>query len=627
MEIDYDQLVQEKADEVFRFMARKVSEEDLERVKKAFELAREAHAPQKRKSGEPYILHPIAVATICAKEMKLGANTVCAAFLHDVVEDTPYTVQDIEERFGEDVAFLVDTVTKKKQDNYKLGKQVDNYKQLLDSLDYDIRALMVKIADRLHNMRTLASMRPDKQMKIAGETDYFYAPLANRLGLFDIKTELENLSFKFRCPFEYPDIENFLREDRIENGPRLSRFTGAIMEMLRANDIHANAEVYYRAPYSIYRRMKARNCDFRHVENRYYIRITFTQPFHGLSEKQTCLHIYSLLSDRYKEKPHSFQNEIDLAKENAYQCIRTMLLSDQGIWEDVQISSRRMVEISRLGCLADRTESNVIDWIKRFKKVLLDIAMQSQDNFIESVKTSLYYDDIMCFTPRGLALTLPKGATAIDFAFELGNKIGLHAKYARINGKLMPVKTPLNQGDCVEIGVDVHSEPKPDWVDHVSTYKAKHALNTLAKEKDKLGIVRCPYCLPLPGGDTIGFRDIKGKLHIHRKSCQEVIRLASKYGDAIEAMDFPVNEKQLYPVTLHVRAIDRYHLLIDLIDTITNELHLTIDSLSTSTADEIVDCKITFFVTCVKDFLSVQDKIYQIDGVDEIQQILHPENE
>lgn len=622
MEVDYDKLVQERAEEVFHVMSRRISPEDLNRVKQAFELAREAHAPQRRKSGEPYILHPIAVATIIAKEMRLGANPVIAAFLHDVVEDTDYTIEDIESRFGEDVAFLVDTVTKKKQDSYKMGKQVDNYKQLLDSLDYDIRALMVKIADRLHNMRTLASMRMEKQMKIAGETDYFYAPLANRLGLFDIKTELENLSFKFRCPWEYPDIERALEQDREKKNTYLTRFTGEIMELLREDGIYANAEVFYRAPYSIYRRMKAANCDISHVENKYYVRVTFSRPVEGFTEKQTCLRIYSLLTDRYKEKPGSFVNQIDVSKENAYQCIRVMLLSESGVWEDVQISSRKMVESSRLGCLADRSESNVTDWIKRFKKVLLDIAMQNQDgSFIESVKTSLYYDDITVFTPRGLAFTLPKGATAIDYAFELGNKIGLHAKYARINGRLSAVKTVLQQGDCVEIGVDVNAHPKPDWMDHVQTYKAKHALRTLELQKEESGICRCPNCRPLPGGETIGFRDEYGKLNIHRRSCPDVIRLASKHGDSIEPYDFPIDSTQSYPVTLKVRAIDRYHLLIDLIDQITNKLHLTIDSLTTTTADEIVDCQITFFVTCVGDLLSTTAELYKIDGVDEIQQL------
>ncbi|MCQ2269213.1 MAG: HD domain-containing protein [Bacteroidaceae bacterium] len=622
-EVNYDKIVQEAADEVFRIMARRVSEEDLKRVKQAFELAKEAHSNQRRKSGEPYIIHPIAVACIIAKEMKMGANPVIAAFLHDVVEDTDYTVEDIEERFGEDVAFLVDTVTKKKQDKYKLSKQMDNYKQLLDSLNYDIRALMVKIADRLHNMRTLSSMRLDKQMKIAGETDYFYAPLANRLGLFDVKTELENLSFKFRCPGQYPAIEEDIRKDKEENGPRLSAFTSEIMEMLREEGIPARAEIYYRAPYSLYRRMLAGNCDYQHLDNRYYVRITFSQAVDGMTEKQTCLRIYSLLTDRYKEKPGSFVNQIDLAKENAYRCIRVMLLSGTGVWEDVQISSQKMVESSRLGCLADRTESNVSDWIVRFKKVLQDIAMQSMDgNFIESVKTTLYYDDIMVFSPRGLSITLPKGATAIDYAFELGNKIGLHAKYARINGKLSPVKTVLNQGDCVEIGIDVNSHPKPDWLEIAQTYKAKHALRKLKLQELNSGIQRCPHCRPLPGGETIGYRDEVGILHVHRRSCPEVIRLASKHGDSIEPMVLPVDPKKGYPVSLRIRAVDRYHLLIDIIDHITNKLHLTIDSLDTKTADEIVDCNITFFVTCVDDLLSTTAELYKIEGVDEIQQTM-----
>lgn len=246
MSVDYEKLIDKRSQVVFEAMEGRVPEEDMVRLHQAFDLARHAHADQKRKTGEPYILHPIAVATICAKELMLSTNPVIAAFLHDVVEDTDFTIDDIESRFGHDVAFLVRVVTKQKKDKYDESKQVDNYKQMLDSVQYDIRALLVKLADRLHNMRTLSSMLPDKQMKIAGETDYFYAPLANRLGLYNVKTELENLSLKFRCPHEYEDLTTMIARDEDLQRERLKKFCDEIRDTLSSHGINARVYIEYR---------------------------------------------------------------------------------------------------------------------------------------------------------------------------------------------------------------------------------------------------------------------------------------------------------------------------------------------------------------------------------------------
>lgn len=239
---NYDMMIQEKAERVFSVMEKRVSAQDVERIRAAFELAKTAHADQKRKSGEPYIFHPIAVANIVAEELMLGANPVIAAFLHDVVEDTDFTIDDIQQRFGDDVAFLVRVVTKQEKEHYEMSRQMDNYKQMLDSIHYDIRALLVKLADRLHNMRTLSSMRPDKQMKIAGETDYFYAPLANRLGLYNIKVELENLSLRYRCPHEYGELKTKIQRDKELREGRMATFISKINEVLEQNDIHASGD-------------------------------------------------------------------------------------------------------------------------------------------------------------------------------------------------------------------------------------------------------------------------------------------------------------------------------------------------------------------------------------------------
>lgn len=640
---NYDLIVNEAAEKVFRSMKPRVSEKQLKQLHDAFEFAREAHKEQRRKSGEPYIIHPIAVALIAAEELMLDTNSVTASFLHDVVEDTPYTVNDIEERFGVDVAYLVDIVTKRKKSEYKTSKQVDNYQQLLASMQYDIRALMVKLADRLHNMRTLASMRLDKQMKIAGETDYFYAPLANRLGLFDIKTDLENLSFKYRCSLEYTDISLMLEKDKHDNEQRLKGFTSTVEQVLMNAGIEAKAQVYWRAPFSIWRRMQAQHKDFLHLDNRYYVRVTFSQEYldkmekinNTLTEKDLCLRIYSVLTDYYNEKPGSFQNLIDQGRENAYKSINVMLLSSDGIWEDVQICSDRMVQASRFGCMAEiasRAETrnvgsgvsldSVTAWIEKFRKVLKEIADESQSQmFIENIKESLYYDDVLAFTPMGEPVILPKGATAIDFAFELHSKIGLHAKYARINGKLESVKTTLRRGDCVEIGTDPKALPKTDWLKCVQSYKAKRALRSFfAEELAKQQYQRCPCCLPLPGGDTIGYREADGSITLHRRNCQEIITLASKHGDNIVNVEFNEEPEKVYPVTICLKGIDRYHFLIDVVNKITNDLHLSIDSLTTVTRDKIVDLKVTFFVHSVREFVSAMQTIYTIDGVDEVRQ-------
>ena len=392
----------------------KENSEDIARIRDAFEYAREAHKPQRRKSGEPYIIHPVNVARIVAEELELGADPVIAAFLHDVVEDTPYTIDDIRSRFGDEVAFLVGVVTKQKKDNYVHSKQIDNFRQILASMQYDVRALLIKLADRLHNMRTLSSMRPDKQMKIAGETDYFYAPLANRLGLYHVKTELENLSFKYRCPREYSLLERLLQAEFDRDSYHIKAFTSKIEALLASGGIEARTEVRYRKPYSIWMKMHARGCDFAHVDPKHYVRVIYKNQ-EGWSEKDTSLRIYSILTDAFKERPGSVSNYIDAPKENGYQSFQVKLLNDKGRWEELHISSERMVRNGRLGCAAERTDENIQAWLDKFNEILKEVADQDGElDFMDGVTSSFYYDDIMVFTPKGRGVILPKGATSTE---------------------------------------------------------------------------------------------------------------------------------------------------------------------------------------------------------------------
>ncbi len=621
MEEEYTIRINESVEALFRTMEQRVSPEELAQIKAAYALASEAHRNQKRKTGEPYIIHPIAVARIVAEELMLGANPVIAAFLHDVVEDTTFTMKDIEERFGKDVAFLVGVVTKQKKEHYEMSRQLDNFKQMLDSLHYDIRAILLKLADRLHNMRTLDSMQPHKQMKIAGETDYFYAPLANRLGLYSIKTELENLSMKFRCPHEYNHMMRLLEQDRRQDKTTLDSFTDRIRTILSHLDYPVRVESTYRMPYSLWRKMKKTHTDFHHLEHRHFTNIIFPDGLPS-TEKNTCLQIYSLLTDVFEEKPGGISNYLDNPKENGYQSFHVHLLSDHGKWEEVHISSERMIRNSKLGCTSSRTEDSIKRWIEKFRSVLQDIANNTQgDIFIDNVVSSFYNDDIMVFTPKGKPVVLPQRATALDFAFEIHSRVGEHAKYARINGSLCSVKTVLHRGDCIEIGCSDDSTPQPDWQDCVLTYKAKRFLRNYFAKCSRPHYHRCPLCNPMPGDEVIGFREADKTTTVHKRDCPAVIRLASQYGDSIVSVNFIGCPTILYPVAIHIKAVDRYHLLNDFIDCITNRLHLSIDRLETYTNDAIVNCTIWFEVHSFNELQDIIAHIGEIDGVDEVQQV------
>lgn len=624
MQNDYAKIIQERANHVFDVMAKRVSPEDMERIHAAFELAREAHAPQKRKTGEPYILHPIAVANIAAEELMLGANPVIACFLHDVVEDTPFTIENIRERFGDDVAFLVKVVTKKPTHDYELSKQLDNYRQLLNSMQYDIRAILVKLADRLHNMRTLASMKPEKQMKIAGETDYFYAPLANRLGLYNIKTELENLSFRFRCPDEYEEISSLIARHVEANRNNLETFRGQIEETLSAAGIKARVYVDYRRPFSLWRKMKKYGDDFNHLKYRHFVEVVFDEKQTALNEKEMAMKVYCILTDRFKEKHCSMSNYIDAPKENGYQSIHVKLLPDFGRWQEVHISSEAMIRQSQLGCVAERNETNIQMWIEKFRTVLHDTISGPKRNerYMEDIITAFYNDDIQVFTPKGKKIILPQNATVIDFAYEVHTELGDHAKYARINSRLEPVNTSLRRGDVVEIFTDPDCHPELDWESFAHTFKARKSIQRYLESVPESTYCRCSECNPIPGEEVIGIRNHFNPelITVHKRDCRHAISLASSYGDDVVSVDFKADET-LYPATLRVRAVDRNHLFVDLVDCITNTFHLSMESFNTKTDRNIVICKIRFGVHSYTELKTIINHISTINGVDEVRRL------
>ena len=621
MERMYEEKIQASVESIFAMLAKRLDEEQMKMVRAAYNFAAVAHKDQKRKTGEPYIIHPIAVARIVAEEMGLGANPVMAAFLHDVIEDCPYTIDDIRERFGDDVAFLVGVVTKQKKAKYDKSKQVDNFRQILSSVQFDVRAILVKLADRLHNMRTLSSMRPDKQMKIASETDYFYAPLANRLGLYNVKTELENLSFRYRCPREYDKLEKQLAELQLAEKDDVDAFVAKAQEILAANDIEARIELRMRSPYSIWRKMQAHGCDFHHVDGKHYLRIIYNAD--GLhEEKKMSLHIYSVLSDNFKERPCSVVNYINAPKENGYQSFHVKVLNTQGTWEEIHISSERMIRNNRFGCTAERTEENVKAWLEKFKAVLKDIAYHTNEmDYMDGVTASFYYDNIIAFTPKGRCIVLPKDATALDFAFEIHTQVGLHAVYARVNGKLSSVKTVLHRGDCVEIGTADDAMPEADWLGHVLTYKAKRSLGSFFANRPVMEYKRCTCCHPLPGDEVIGFKGADGKITLHKRNCPSAIRQASEQGDSIVAVNFEENDRFLFPVRICIRGVDRHHLLSDVVACVTEKQNLSISKLVTETKDRIVETTVDFEVHSAEELQQAIDSIGEINNVDEVARV------
>lgn len=614
-----DDMIDKKAREVFEMVAQRATDDDMRRLRDAFSLAREAHASQFRKGGDPYILHPIAVAAIVAGTLCLDVNSVIAAFLHDVVEDTPVTIDEIRDRFGDDVASIVSVVTKPQKDHYDATKQVDNYRQMLASLKDDVRPILVKLADRLHNMRTLADMRPDKQMKIAGETDYLYAPLATRLGLYDIKTELENLSFRFRCPHEFEEITSLIQRDRDAQRVRLDRFNDQLREVLKNAGIEAVVFTEYRRPYSVWRKMHKYGDDFNHLKYRHFTEIIFPSHEPEISDKEMALRVYAALTDRFKEKPGGISNYIDSPKENGYQSFHVKLLPDFGRWQEVHIASDKMYHDSALGCVANRNEQ----WLEKFREVLRDIPEAGRDGsaFIADVVASFYNDDIMTFTSAGTPVVLPQRSTVLDFAYEVDEALGSHAKYARINGFLSSIKAPLRRGDVVEVFTDEKVRPSADWLNAVTTYKARKAVADYLASQPRPRYDRCPHCLPIPGEEVIGFFDHKGDITLHKRDCPTAVSMASQFGDSIVSVDYEPDET-LYPVTIEVTAVDRFHLFIDLVDTISNTLNLAIDTITTTTTDSIVKCRISFGIHSFDELQTIIHHIALIEGVDEVKRLV-----
>ncbi len=615
----YDEMIQLAHDKLLAALPEDMSRQDRELIEDAYLLARRAHSSQVRKSGLPYILHPLAVALIVVVEMRQkDVAIICAALLHDVVEDTGHTLQEIEALFGEDVAFLVASVTKPNKE------QADNFQHILSSVKGDMRVLILKLSDRLHNMRTLESMKPQKQWKTASETQFFFAPLAGSLGLYKVKAELENLAFRFLNPLEYSHIEKLLDEDR----ERTRNAVEAFLEDCRhavgeVPGVAVEWDIRYRRPFSIWREMQELGCDFFHVPFKHFIRAAFKDGSAGggpegdgesLYDLQTAMAIYSSLASRYREQTGSFVNYISQPKANGYRSVHFRLLNPYGSIEEFHVASESMREQSCFGCIVESKQQ----WMKRLGSVLDELAGDSE-SMMPGIRDSLFNEDVVAYTPKAKAITLPKGATALDFAYEVHTDIGNHAKCARINGRLAGIRTVLHRGDCVEIITDESIRPEREWMGAVTTYKAKKHIRDYVRRLPESRYTLCPRCHPLPESpELIGFVDGQGRITVHNRNCPDAIRNASEQGNRIVEVDFPSESDRLYPVRLQITGIDRFHLLQDILGCIVEEFRLSLSGLSSGMRDHIVTCTADFSVHSYTERDAVVLKIGELDGVEEV---------
>ena len=460
--------------------------QDLEMVEKAFYFAANAHCNQRRRTGEPYIYHPIAVATIAAQDIGLGRTSITCALLHDVVEDTDYTLEDISSMFGEKVSHIIDGLTKLDKVENAESMQAENFKKIIRTLSYDIRVVLVKLADRLHNMRTLGSMPPHKQLKIASETSYIYAPLAYRLGLHAIKNELEDLSLKYRDPVIYESINKQMNEIRAERTNQLKEFLVPIEEAFKKRGIAVDTQILERSTHSIWKRMQKKQLTFDDLYGNFNIRFTVDCPLD--QEKIECWKIYAVITDVYTPNISKLKDWISTPKINGYESIHAIFMGHDGKWVEVQIRSKRMNEIAEKGFTAywayrtdNQTESGFDEWLKRVNE-LISSESDSTLDFVDTFTNDLFSDEIKVFTPHGKAITLPKYSTVLDFAYNIHSEVGNHSIAAHVNNQLVQLDQKLKTGDQVEVITSEAQHPQEKWFEFLNTAFAKSKLKAGIKE-------------------------------------------------------------------------------------------------------------------------------------------------
>lgn len=484
-----EQMIQDGFNDLLQDYLNSNHRRKVERITKAFNFAKQAHDGVKRRSGEPYIMHPIAVAKIVCSEMGLGSTSICAALLHDVVEDTEYTVEDIRNMFGDKIAQIVDGLTKISGGIFgeQASAQAENFRKLLLTMSDDIRVILIKIADRLHNMRTLGSMLPAKQFKIAGETLYLYAPLAHRLGLFSIKTELEDLSFKYEHPQEYEAIRRKLEATASARELLFKHFAEPVDAKLKAMGLNYEMKARVKSIYSIWNKMQAKKVAFEDIYDIYAVRIIF-DPLPGVDEKNQCWDIYSAITDIYRIRPDRIRDWVSRPKANGYQALHLTVMGPDGQWVEIQIRSRRMDDIAEKGFAAHwkykenhvEEDTELDKWLQTITEILESPDPNALD-FLDTIKLNLFSSEIFVFTPKGELKTLPQGATALDFAYALHSDVGNKCIGAKVNHKLVPLSHKLSSGDQVEVLTSRSQTPQAEWLNFVTTARARTKITAVVR--------------------------------------------------------------------------------------------------------------------------------------------------
>ena len=593
------------------------NQQEIDTVQKAFDFANEAHKGVRRRSGEPYIIHPIEVAKIVVNEIGLGCKSIVAALLHDVVEDTDYTVEDIRNLFGDKIATLVDGLTKIKTvlDNEDKSKvksiQAENFKRILLTLNDDVRVVLIKLADRLHNCRTIEYMPEHKRDKILGETMFIFIPLAHRLGLYGIKSEMEDIWLRYKEPQAFNEIKAKINRNANDKEKQIDDFVKEISQILDKMDIDYEIRKRVKSPYSIWHKMRTKNVTFEQVFDLYAVRIIFKPRTENVkAERSQCYAIYSAITNEYDYREDRFRDWIKQPKNNGYEALHCTVMSKSGIWVEVQIRSRRMNDIAEKGIAAhwaykregivSESESEMDKWIAKVQEILMNPDVNALE-LLDIIHNDLTASEIFVFTPKGEQKAILKGATALDFAYMIHTHIGNKAIAAKVNLRLEPLSYVLRSGDQIEIITAQNENPKREWLDFLKTRKAinivkeyfdrldrKNAAEAQANQKASSGskwslpffkpkakseyiindrrntdnrFVIATCCHPIPGDPVIGFLSPDGVVTVHKKSCQVANTLAATSGDSIVVPKWEADEMNAFPARISVTGIDRVGLL------------------------------------------------------------------
>ena len=644
--------------------------EEFAVVQKAFEFANEAHKNVRRRSGEPYILHPIEVAKIVVKDIGLGYKSITAALLHDVVEDTDYTTEDIKSLFGDKIASLVDGLTKIKTvlDNEDRTKstsintpslQAENFKRILLTLNDDVRVVLIKLADRLHNCRTIEFMPEHKREKILSETMYLFIPLAHRLGLYSIKTEMENIWLKYKEPEEYRSITEKTNSDIEKKSKIIEEFINTIQNVLEKDGYEFEIKKRVKTPYSIWRKMNTKNVTFEQIFDLYAIRIIFTpKNADPISERKECYDIFATITSLFRYQQDRVRDWIKQPKSNGYEALHCTLMSKGGVWVEVQIRSKRMDDIAEKGIAAhwaykkdgyiSENDSEMDKWLDKVTEIIKSPDVSTLE-LLDIIHRDLVSSDIVVFTPSGSQRSIQKGATALDFAYMLDTNIGNHALAAKINMKLCALSQVLHQGDQVEIITAENAHPQMNWLEFLRIQDARRKVLEYIKEHEPGSVERAealldalsnsmlgkpaerivvvddtkyisaPCCNPIPGDPVIGVKCPDGSIIVHKKSCSCLETLGSTQGDKLVAVNWDIKSSQGdFPVKINIKGLDRVGLLNDLTQLISLSLGINMRKLALGSEHGVFEGYIELLVKDRATLETLIGKISQIKGIQSV---------